>query len=301
VRVLVTGGTGLLGWWIVKVFIEKGFDVVATFHSRGPVGLEDARWVRVNLEDAQSVVGVVKTVRPDVIVHTAAYTDVDGCERDKARAYHVNYLGTRALAEAAGSVELFVYVSTDYVFDGERGLYKEVDIPNPVNYYGLSKLLGEVAVQSILPSKSCIVRVSGLYGYSPTGKRNFGINALVRLLRREEVKAFHDQYLSPTYVVPLAEKLAVIVERRLTGLVHVAGPRMSRYGFALKLAEALGVDRGLIKPISMDELRLAARRPRDSSLDTSWARSLGLDLPGLEECLRDFISTYKLMAENEQA
>jgi dTDP-4-dehydrorhamnose reductase len=300
-RVLVTGGTGLLGWWVAKVFSEKGFDVIATFHGRSPAGLEGVSWVRLDLEDPRSVAEAVGEAKPDAVIHTAAYTDVDGCERDRARAYRVNYLATRVLAEASRGVELFIYVSTDYVFDGEKGLYREDDIPNPVNYYGLSKLLGEVAAQSILPGKSCIVRVSGLYGYSPTGKRNFGINALVKLLRREEVKAFHDQYLSPTYVVPLAEKLADIVEKGLTGLVHVAGPRASRYGFALKLADALGVDKSLVRPISMGELRLAARRPRDSSLDTSKARSLGLDLPGLEESLRDFISTYKLMAENEPA
>jgi dTDP-4-dehydrorhamnose reductase len=297
VRVLVTGGTGLLGWWVVRVFVERGFDVVATFHEKKPLGLEGAQWVRMNLEDPRSVVEAVKAARPDVVVHAAAYTDVDGCERDRARAYRVNYLGTRVLAEASRGVEMFVYVSTDYVFDGERGLYREDDVPNPVNYYGLSKLLGEVAVENALPGRSCVVRVSGLYGYSPTGKRNFGVNALTRLLRGEEVRAFYDQYLSPTYVVALAERLAAIVERRVTGVIHLAGPRVSRYGFALALAEALGVDRNLVRPVSMGELRLPARRPRDSSLDTSKARSLGLGMPGLEESVRDFISTYRLMAE----
>ena len=190
-----------------------------------------------------------------------------------------------------------VYISTDYVFDGERGFYSEDDVPNPVNYYGLTKLLGEVAVSSSLPDNSLIVRVSGLYGYSPTGKRNFGITALEKMLKNEEVKAFTDQYLSPTYVPFLAEKLLRLVERgsEINGVVHVAGERVSRYEFALLLARILGRDQELVKPTSMEELRLPARRPRDSSLDTSRAQALGLGLPSHEECIRHFIDLYKSM------
>jgi len=298
-KVLVTGGTGLLGWWLAKTFYDKGFNVHATCHSKQPTGLENVSWHRLDLEDPQSIVGVIEEVKPEVVVHSAAYTEVDGCELDKARAYRVNYLGTKALALASQGVEFFVYISTDYVFDGVRGMYGEDDVPSPANFYGLSKLLGEVAVESVLGDRSCVVRVSGLYGYSPTGKRNFGINALEKLLRGEEVKAFHDQWLSPTYVRFLAKAIARIVERRIPGILHVAGERVSRYEFALRLAEVLGVDRGLVKPVSMDEVKLVARRPRDSSLDTSKARGLGIELPPLEECLRDFAVTYRKLSGME--
>ncbi len=205
----------------------------------------------------------------------------------------MNYLGTKTLAAACRAIDFFVYISTDYVFDGEKGLYREDDVPNPVNYYGLSKLLGEIAVESIIPDKSCIVRVSGLYGYSPTGKKNFGINALEKLLRGEEVKTFYDQHLSPTYVRFLAQEIVKMIEKRITGILHVAGERASRYEFAIALAEILGVDRSLIRPVSMHEIKLVAKRPRDSSLDTSKAKSLGISLPPLRECLRDFVSTYR--------
>lgn len=293
-KVLVTGGTGLLGWWITKTFIEKGFKVYATYHSKRPADNGDVEWVRMDLADLENVADVARSVRPQIVIHCAAYTDVDGCETNRKYAYRVNYLGTKALAQVAKSLGAYVvYVSTDYVFDGEKGMYKENDTPNPVNYYGLTKLLGEVAVGNALEGNSCIVRVSGLYGYSPTGKRNFGINALERLLRGEEVRAFRDQYLSPTYVVPLSESIAKIVEQRATGVLHIAGERMSRYGFALLLAKALSADSSLVKPVPMNEARLVARRPRDSSLDTSRAHSLGLALPSQATCVKHFIELYR--------
>ncbi len=292
-RVLVTGGTGLLGWWVVKVFSEKGFNVIATYHSRKLAGLGDVNWVRLDLKDAQNIVDVVKSARPDIIIHCAAYTDVDGSEVNRAEAYVMNYLGTKTLASVSREVEYFIHVSTDYVFDGEKGFYRESDVPNPVNYYGLTKLLGEAAVENALPDKSCIVRVSGLYGYSPTGKRNFGRVALEKLLRSEEVKAFHDQYLSPTYVAYLAESLVRLVEKRITGTLHVAGDRQSRYEFATTLARILGVDASLVKPVSMSEVKLVARRPRDSSLDVSRAKHLGLSLPPTTECIKHFVEVYK--------
>lgn len=291
-RVLVTGGTGLLGWWVVRELVGRGLEVYATYHVKRPAGSGGASWVGLDLEDLGRVRGVVGGVRPGVVVHCAAYTDVDGCETDRGRAYRVNYLGSRVVAEACRGLGAFlVYVSTDYVFDGARGLYSESDVPSPVNFYGLSKLLGEASVESLCPGSSCVVRVSGLYGCSPYGRRNFGLFALERLSRGEEVRAFADQFLSPSYVVALARAIAEVVEKRVTGVLHVAGERVSRYGFALALARALGVDEGLVKPVPMEDLGLPARRPRDSSLDVSRARGLGIRLPPLSDCLRDFVGS----------
>lgn len=300
-RVLVTGGTGLLGWWVARKLRERGYKVYATYHVLEPSELEDVEWVMMDLSDPGSVREALELARPDAVVHSAAYTDVDGCERDRERAYRVNYLGTRALAWVARRLGTHVvYVSTDYVFDGERGMYREEDTPAPVNYYGFTKLLGEVAVKSILEGMGCIVRVSGLYGCSPTGKRNFGIGALEALLDGREVRAFHDQYLSPTYVPRLAESIAMLVERGMTGVIHVAGERLSRYQFALLLAEELGADRGLVKPVPMSSVRLVARRPRDSSLDTTRAARMGLGLPPARECIRDFVETCRELATGNQ-
>jgi dTDP-4-dehydrorhamnose reductase len=295
-KVLVTGGTGLLGYWLVDAFLSKGFEVYATFNEKNPTGLE-ARWVRMNLEDPGSIADVAREVKPDILIHSAAYTDVDGCELNKAKAYRVNYLGTELLVKAFRDLEYFVYISTDYVFDGERGLYKEEDLPAPVNYYGLSKLLGETAVRAVLSERSIIVRVSGLYGYSPTGKKNFGIIALEKLLRREPVEAFVDQWLSPTYIRFLAGALVKLTELKPAGVLHLAGERLSRYEFAVSLASVLGVEEELVKPRPLGSIRFPARRPRDSSLDVSKARELGLTLPPVLDSLKDMVSIYKKFRE----
>jgi len=290
-KVLVTGGTGLLGYWITKILISRGFTVYATYHEKVPPQI-DVKWVRLDLEDLDSIASFISEVKPDIVIHTAAYTDVDGCEVNREKAYRVNYLATKALAKLSKNAELFIYISTDYVFDGVRGMYRERDVPAPINYYGLTKLLGEVAVESII-NNGCIVRVSGLYGYSPTGKRNFGIIALEKLMKREPVEAFVNQWLSPTYVRFLAERLVKIVEEKITGILHVAGERLSRYEFATELASVLGVERDLIKPKHIEEVKLIAPRPRDSSLDTTKAKELGLALPSLKDCLEDMVSTYR--------
>lgn len=294
VRILVTGGTGLLGYNLVKVLSAKEYDVYATYHSHEPISIDNTMWLRLDLEETNQIIDVINSVKPDIIVHTAAYTDVDGCEKNKEKAYVLNYVATKIIArQAAKHNSLLIYISTDYVFDGEKGLYRENDIPNPINFYGLTKLLGEVAILSILGEEhSLIIRVSGLYGYSPTGKKNFGINALEKLLRREEVAAFIDQYLSPTYVYFLSERIVRAIEKDIHGIIHIAGQRMNRYEFATLLARILDVNEELVKPALMRELKLIARRPKDSSLDTSYAKSIELNMPSQEECVKHFVETY---------
>ena len=294
-RILVTGGTGLLGYNLLKVLSVKGYDTYATYHSHEPPPIDGVKWLRLDLENTAEIADVLSSAKPDVVVHSAAYTDVDGCEKNKQKAYVVNYIATKVIAKhVARQSGFMIYISTDYVFDGEKGLYREDDVPNPINFYGLTKLLGEVAVLSILSEEqSLVIRVSGLYGYSPTGKKNFGINALEKLVQKEEVIAFTDQYLSPTYAYFLSERIVRAVEKEIHGIIHIAGQRMSRYEFAALLARTLGVSEDLVKPTTMSNLRLIARRPRDSSLDTSYAKSLGLDMPNQEECIRHFIETYQ--------
>jgi len=298
VRVLVTGGTGLLGYWVTRLFMERGFKVYATYHEKAPPGLE-VSWVRLDLEDLDSIARVVEDAKPSIVIHTAAYTDVDGCEVNREKAYRVNYLATAALAKASKDTDLFISISTDYVFDGSRGMYRESDVPAPLNYYGLSKLLGEVAVTAILRN-SAVVRVSGLYGYSPRGKKNFGVVAFEKLSGGEPVEAFVDQWLSPTYVKFLAEKLIKVVDARITGAIHIAGERLSRYEFATILAEILGAGKDLVKPKRLAEAKLVAPRPRDSSLDTSKAKELGLALPSTRECLKDMVETYRRLTGGEK-
>ena len=289
-RILVTGGVGLLGWRVTELLSEEGYDTYSTYHvNKPPKELPNVKWIQIDLGKLDEVSKLVSETRPDIIIHLAAYTDVDGCEINRDLAYRVNYEATKYLAKKCrGVCEYFIYVSTDYVFDGSKGLYKENDLPNPINYYGLTKLLGEVAVENALENY-LIIRPSNIYGCGPGAKKGFALGTLERLLARSEVKAIHDQYLSPTYFEDLAKNIVKILETRPKGILHLAGERVSRYKFAVEIARALGLGEELVKPISLDESMFRARRPRDSSLDTSLAKSLGLFIRPLKETVKDFV------------
>ena len=231
--------------------------------------------VQVNLINENQLSRAMIEIRPEVIVHAAAMTDVDLCEREKELALSVNYEATRALSRIARELNsFFVYVSTDYVFDGRRGMYSESDEQNPINSYGISKLKGEQAVKDQL-SDYVIARASVIYGPTPSsGKVNFALWLVDKLRKSEHTRVLKDQYVSPTLNTSLAEMILESVERRLTGVFHFAGAsRVNRYEFARTLADVFGFDASLTEPASIKDMKWLAERPRDSSLDVSKANS----------------------------
>jgi len=214
------------------------------------------------------------------------------CESDKLFCYTTNVVVTRRiLCEASRLGTKIIYLSTDYVFDGNRGLYQETDPPNPINYYGLTKLLGE---EIALTLGGVVVRTSAIYGLGP-GRPNFGKVVVEKLSKGEIVKAFIDQWLSPTLNTFLGEALAKLaLDLELSReILHVAGPRMSRYEFAKAIAKAFGFREELIKPISMSEFSFRAPRPRDSSLKVLKAEQLlGIALSDIDKALEVFRREY---------
>jgi len=275
-KVLVTGASGLLGRELTRELLSRGHEVVG-LHNRNAVPIEHGKLtkVRIDLTDRVRLEDLILRVRPDAVIHCAAYTDVDGCERDRARAWSINVEATRSVVRASRVVKAYlIYVSTDYVFDGTEGLYRETDTPYPINYYGLTKLVGEELVKSS-DLLYTIVRPSAIYGVGGS-KKSFAEFVAEKLSRGETVYALTDQYVSPTLNTLLAKAIAEIVELRPMGVIHVAGERMSRYEFATRVAKALNLPVDLIKEISMEDFmkRWVARRPRDSSLDTSKAKRL---------------------------
>lgn len=265
-RIFITGGSGLLGSKIAEIALEKGYNVYSGFNSHKP---EFGKAVKFDLTDANSIIRAINDVKPDVIIHTAALTDVDRCEVDKDLAYKINVEGTKIIAEMARKLNSFlIYISSDYVFNGSKGLYKEDDETNPVNYYGYTKLLGEKYCQDF-----CIARTCVIYGAKPaSGKVNFALWLINKLEKGESVRIITDQYITPTLNTNLAKMLLEIAERRLKGVFHLAGAtRVSRFEFAKEIARVFGLDENLITPSKMNEINWIAKRPRDSSLDTSKA------------------------------
>jgi dTDP-4-dehydrorhamnose reductase len=213
-------------------------------------------------------------------VHAAALTDVDKCEVEKKLAWKTNFEATANLARLCQARGIFLlYVSTDYVFDGEKGLYREKDPPCPINHYGLAKLRGEEAVQAL--DSFCVARGSIIYGAAPaTGKTNFALWVLENLRNREEVKIITDQWNSPTLNVSMAEMMMEILEKRTTGIFHLAGAtRLSRIEFAQCLAETFDLDPTCIIPIQSKQMKWVAKRPRDSSLNVRKAEQTLVNKP----------------------
>jgi dTDP-4-dehydrorhamnose reductase len=279
-KLLVTGGSGLMGSKVAELGLQKGYTVYCGYAHHLP---EQGVAVKLDLMDGPSIGEVVRASRPEVIIHTAALTDVDLCEMNKDLAYRMNVLGTKALAEAANEVGAFsVYTSTDYVFDGSRGMYREDDATTPVNYYGYSKLLGESYCDAV--ARTCVI-----YGSRPaSGKVNFALWILERLRKEEASKVVTDQYITPTFNTNLAQMVLELAERKLEGVYHLAGAtRISRYDFAIELARAFRLDENLIIKSRMSDMKWAARRPADSSLNTSKAfRCLETKPWSIEEALR---------------
>lgn len=269
-RVLVTGASGLAGRKVAELAVARGHDVYSA-HREHPV--EVGTPVRLDLLQTEAVARAVRELKPDTVIHAAAYTDVDGCEVNRELAWRLNVEATVALARASAAVGAHViYVSTDYVFDGERGLYGEGNLPNPVNYYGLTKLAGEAAV--LAAGDFAVARTSAVFGWGREWRPNFALYVLEVLRRGVEVKAAVDQFVSPTFNANLADMLLELAERGLGGVWHIAGAtRTSRHQFAVEVAKAFGLDASLVKPATAAELRWVARRPRDSSLDVSKALS----------------------------
>lgn len=287
-KVLITGGSGLLGSKLAEVLIRSNYHVYTGFLKHIPTLGEK---VRVDITDNDSVDQVFDKIRPDVVVHAAALTNVDKCELDQELAYRTNVLGTRNIVRNSKKYSAFlVYVSTDYVFDGKKGLYSEGDEPNPINYYGYTKLLGEQEVKENL-DEFCIVRPSVIFGaITATGKTNFVLWVIDRLSKHEKIKIVTDQWVSPTLNTNLAYMINEIIERKLSGLLHLSGAtRINRFDFVKLIAKIFDLNDTLIYPVNMDDIRWVARRPRDSSLNVNKAMRLLRNKPWKVDIALEFL------------
>jgi len=261
---LVTGASGLLGNKTVKL-AKKDYTVTPLHHTK-PL---HSNSLKLDITDAIEVSNLFSKLKPNVVIHTASETNVDKCETEKEHAWKINVEGTRNIALACSKIGAkLVYISTDYVFDGEKGNYNEEDKPNPINYYGVTKLEGENQVIQHCKNYA-ILRTSVLYGWHPW-KQNFATWIISMLKQNKEITIVKDHYNTPTLADNLAEITIEAVQEDLQGLYHVSGSeRISRYEFAQQIAKTFNLDPNLIKPIKMRQLAAwIAKRPKDSSLNT---------------------------------
>jgi dTDP-4-dehydrorhamnose reductase len=272
-RILVTGAKGQLGYELQRAL--RGEEVIATDHPE------------YELTDPK-VGEKIAAQRPDVVIHAAGYTDVDGCERDPEIAFAVNAQGTRRVAEGAAKANArLIYISTDYVFDGKKTEpYTERDPVNPLNVYGRSKLAGE---EEALKGcrRTLVLRTSWLYGVH--GK-NFVMTILSLAATQPEVRVVEDQRGSPTYARHLSQVIAGLIRTDVTGVIHAGGEgECSRYEFAKAILQEAGLECRVV-PISTAESGRLALRPSYSALSTAFLHQHGLSLPPWREGVRQFLA-----------
>jgi dTDP-4-dehydrorhamnose reductase len=281
-RILVVGAKGMLGRDLMGI-LHSSF-------SKDEIIGWDIDEMDIQKED-ESVTKIEK-LRPEIVIHIAAYTDVDGCESDKERAFAVNAEGTRHVALAASKCHAkMVYLSTDYVFDGEkREPYLENDSPHPLNVYGHSKLKGEQYVQEWVKD-SLIIRTQWLYG--PFGK-NFVDSILRQAREKGALSIVNDQIGSPTYTADLAKAISGLIRFDARGIFHVANrDPCTWYTFGRAILKLSGVNRVKVVPISSKELGRPAARPSYSVLNCQkFEKETGLTMRPWSEALKDYLSTY---------
>ncbi len=280
-NILVIGARGMLGR-----------DLMTVLHADFPKD-EIIGWdiEEIDIRKEEETVTKIEELRPDIVVHLAAYTDVDGCELDERKAFAVNSEGTKHVALAVSRCRArMVYLSTDYVFDGKkREPYLESDSPHPLNVYGRSKLQGEQYLQTFAKD-GLIIRTQWLYG-------KYGKNFVASIVRQgKEKKALsivNDQIGSPTYTVDLSKAISALIQCGARGVFHAANSDpCTWYAFGQTILKLSGMDEVKVIPISSEELGRPAVRPSYSVLSCEkLKREVGLALRPWAEALQDFLRT----------
>lgn len=278
-KVLIAGAQGLVGNALVRHCKLMGDEVLA--HPRQTLDIVDHELATKTITDAQ----------PDIVINCAAWTDVDGCESDPERAFQVNSLGPENLARACQKIDaVFVTISTDYVFDGKKeGFYTQLDEPNPLSVYGVSKLDGEQRVRCANP-QTIVARTGFVFG---EGGRNFLSAVVARARRGEVLQAISDARGTPTFADDLAARLRELAIRGDADLFHVvnSGTGASYEEFVRLALEIAGLEETEVIPVTVESLKRPAPRPANSCLRCLVSESLGLTpMPDWKDALRRFVA-----------
>ena len=285
-RVLVTGGAGLLGKKLLHL-MAGSFEVFAVDINKPP-DIMGGTFYQLDITDREGLLELVREVTPRVVVHTAAFTNVDGCETERELAWQVNVGGTANVAQACHEVGArLVHLSSDYIFDGKSGPYSEDDQPHPISYYGLTKWESERKVRSMLEDY-VIARTTILYGYAPYVRPNFVTWTIQTLRQGKRIKVVTDQVGSPTLADNLVQMITRAIELDKRGVYNmVGGELIDRYGFGLKIAKHFDLDPSLIEPVTTDQLQQTAPRPLRAGLKMErTVEELGVEAVGVDEGLR---------------
>ncbi len=272
-RILITGSNGLLGQNLVKQLQEKKADFLATSKGKNRITtLIPSNYQQLDITNQEEVELVFNTYRPTAVINTAAMTNVDACESHKEACWDMNVNAVQYLIDACQKHKThLIHLSTDFVFDGESGPYKETDTPNPLSYYGKSKYKAEKLIQNSHLEHWSIARTIIVYGVvEKMSRSNVVLWAKLALEKGEPINVVDDQFRSPTHGSDLAKGCLLIAEKKASGIFHLSGKElMSILELVERVASYYQLDKSIISPIKSETLNQAAKRPPVTGFDLS--------------------------------
>jgi len=266
-RILITGSNGMLGQRAVQFYSSKeNVELLATSVEEKSV-VDSVDYISSDIKNRDEIKKVIHDYYPDFIIHTGAFTNVDLSEKLREDAWKINVKGVEYIAEAARAIDAhIIHISTDYIFDGKDGPYSENATPNPVGYYGRTKLASENALR-ISGTFFTILRTNVLYGIAPNSRPDFVRWVINSLEKNDKIRIVKDQINNPTFIDDLVQGINKIIEFKKTGTYNIGGKEfLSRLDFTFQIAEYFNLDKNLIVPITTEELKQPAKRPLKSGL-----------------------------------
>lgn len=290
-KILITGANGFLGYHLSSLLLQKNHVVIATGKGECRLPFTSGNnfiYQTLDFTDPLKVQSLVTTYRPEIVVHAGAMSKPDECELQQELANTINVKGTEYLLNASAACNsFFIFLSTDFIFSGEKGMYREEDETGPVNYYGQTKLEAEAWVKQYRHGWS-IVRTVLVYGPNHSGRKNILGIVKEKLEQAMPYNVVNDQLRTPTYVGDLAAGIAAVIEKRAGGVFHISGEEPhTPYDMACLTAKLLGLDPSLLSPVNASTFTEPARRPLRTGLIIDKAKKeLGFSPVLFEEGLR---------------
>ena len=271
IKILITGSNGLLGQTLLNLLGEEKekYQVFGFSKGENRSGREDFSYFSIDITDEHQLREKTLEIHPDFIINTAAMTNVDACENDKKNCDKLNVEAVKYLTAICSEIDAhLIHISTDFIFDGKKGNYTEEDIPNPLSYYGETKLLSEELLQKSSINFT-ILRTILVYGLvNDMSRSNIVLWVKESLENKREITIVDDQFRTPTYVEDLALACKISIDKKATGIFNISSNQLlSIYEIAQEIATTFQLDRNLIKPISTNTLNQTASRPIKTGFD----------------------------------
>lgn len=288
-KVLITGNSGMLGKDLCWVFKQNG-DVVVGIDINEFDEKKIDKHYKIDLCNKESVLKILKQEKPDIIIYAAAIVDLNTCEENKKLADCLHVTIPELISSNKKNEAKFMYISTDSVFDGIKGNYSENELPNPLNYYSFSKLIGEKAV---LQNKNCLVIRTNIFGFNNPLKQSLAEWAITNLHSEKKIIGFDDVIFNAIYTLDLATIIQKISKNDFKGILNIGCKgAWSKYNFLQYLAKSLGCKEKLIEKGNSDLISFKIKRPLKTNLNTKKIEAITL-IPTLEESVINFCQNFK--------